>query len=304
MSARPLTILSADDGVVSACRQAAAKAGEAVGEVTVLGTMADLEAAGSLGGLVIADPRFAAPLSVHEWALSFLREHHVLLFLLTIGAGEDASGLARFVGAQGALALPLDIDALAEQLAYPFGPPQTGRPQPMEAPDGAALGASISSTLTGREPERRELFLRAVADDATGLHTAEFWEHRLEEEFKRANRFRFPLGLVAFSWDGEIDQRALLDLAGVLLLDTRDVDIAARLGDHSLVAMLPHTGPEGTRLFANRVLEGMRARGLRDLLDEPVDLEARTATVPDSAIANSRAFLSTVLPAEESNLST
>jgi hypothetical protein len=35
-----------------------------------------------------------------------------------------------------------------------------------------------------------------------------------------------------------------------------------------------------------------------------VELEARTATVPDSAIANARAFLSTVLPAEESNLST
>jgi len=302
MSARPLTILSADQGVIEACRQAAAQAGEAIAGVQVLEQLSDLEAAGPLSGLVVVDPRFAAPLSIHEWALSFLREHQVLLFLITTGNVEEAAGLARFVGAQGALPLPLEVNDLAEQLASPFGAPSGQRPQAMAAPDGAALSESISSILTEREPERRDLFLRAVADAKTGLHTAEFWEHRLEEEFKRANRFRFPLGLVSFTWDGEINEAALLDLAGILLLDTRDVDIAAHLGDHSLVAMLPHTGPEGTRLFASRVLEGMRARGLQDLLGEEIELEAQCATVPDTSVPNARSFLAKVLAAQDCRL--
>lgn len=302
MSARPLTILSADQGVIEACQQAAQQAASAVSSVQVLKALGDLEGAGQIQGLVVVDPRFAAPLSVHEWALSFLREHQVLLFLITTGDVQEAAGLARFVGAQGALPLPLDVAELVAQLSSPFGAPASQRPQPMEAPDGAALGASISSILTEREPERRELFLRAVADSRSGLHTAEFWEHRLEEEFKRANRFRFPLGLVSFTWDGELDDAALLDLAGVLLLDTRDVDIAAQISEHSLVAMLPHTGPEGSRLFGNRVLEGMRARKLKDLLGETLDIECRSATVPDSSVANARAFLAQVLEAEDCQL--
>lgn len=298
MPARPLTILSADDKVVAACREAAAQAGSAVAEVTQLADAGALAAAGTIDGLVVVDPSFMAPLSIQEWSLGFLREHRVLLFLLTAGNHEDADGLARFVGAQGALPMPLDVAELAEYLASPFGAPTGMRPEAIEAPDAATLGASIGEILKGREPQARERFLEAVADGETGLHTPEFWEHRLEEEFKRSSRFRFPLGLAAFTWEGEIDDDALLDLAGILLLDTRDVDVATRIGARTLVAMLPHTGPEGTRLFAERVLTGMEQRGLRDLLGEAVEMSACIAVAPDSNLANSRAFLAQVLPQE------
>jgi len=303
MPARPLTILSSDDSVVAGCREAASQAGDAVSSVSVLADAGALDAAGTLDGLVVVDPAFMAPLSIQEWSLGFLREHRVLLFLLTSGNHEDADGLARFVGAQGALPLPLDTADLAEHLASPFGAPTSLRPQAIEAPDAATLGASIGEILKGREPQARERFLEAVADGETGLHTPEFWEHRLEEEFKRSSRFRFPLGLAAFSWEGEIDEDALLDLAGILLLDTRDVDVATRIGPRTLVAMLPHTGPEGTRLFAERVLQGMQGRGLRDLLGEAVDMSSAVAVAPDSNLRNSRAFLAQVLP-QESGLTT
>jgi len=296
MPARTLTILSANESVVTACQVAAADAGAAVAGVVVLDTMADLEAAGTIDGLVVVDPSFMAPLSVQEWALGFLREHRVLLFLLTSGYDADADGLARFVGAQGALQMPVDSAALAERLASPFGAPSNFRPDALPVPDAAALSQSIGEILKGREPEARERFLQAVADGETGLHTPEFWEHRLEEEFKRSSRFRFPLGLASFSWEGEIDDDALLDLAGILLLDTRDVDVATHIGARTLVAMLPHTGPEGTRQFAERVWTAMKARDLRDLLGEELELEFNVAVAPDSGIANSRAFLASVLP--------
>ncbi|MHC4824003.1 MAG: nucleotidyl cyclase domain-containing protein [Planctomycetota bacterium] len=298
MPARSLTILSASDSVASACREAAAQAGAAVADVVHLADQAALDLAGTLEGLVVVDPAFMAPLSIQEWSLGFLRDHRVLLFLLTSGNSEDADGLARFVGAQGALAMPVDAGQLAEYLASPFGAPTSMRPESVEVPDAATLGASIGEILKERQPEARERFLEAVADSETGLHTPEFWEHRLEEEFKRSSRFRFPLGLAAFSWEGEINDDVLLDLAGILLLDTRDVDVATRIGPRTLVAMLPHTGPEGTRLFAERVLNGMAGRGLRDLLGENLDLSADVAVAPDSNLANSRAFLAKVLPRE------
>jgi GGDEF domain-containing protein len=296
MPARTLTILSANDSVVTACQTAASSAASAVNGVKVLANSTELAAAGTLEGLVVVDPAFMAPLSVQEWSLGFLREHRALLFLLTTGNVADADGLARFVGAQGALGMPVDAATLADRLASPFGAPTNVRPDALPAPDAAALSESIGKILQGREPAARERFLEAVADNETGLHTPEFWEHRLEEEFKRSSRFRFPLGLACFSWEGEINEDVLLDLAGILLLDTRDVDVAAHIGARSLVAMLPHTGPEGTRQFAERVFSAMKSRELRDLLGESLDMEFSVAVAPDSNIANSRAFLATVLP--------
>jgi len=298
MPARSLTILSANPVVVSACQEAAKLAGHAVGRVAHYDSSTALATAGTIDGLVVVDPSFMAPLSIQEWALGFLREHRVLLFLFTNGNDADADGLARFVGAQGALSLPVQPDSLASYLASPFGAPTSMRPEKLEVPDAATLSASIGEILKGREPEARERFLSAVADSETGLHTPEFWEHRLEEEFKRSSRFRFPLGLAAFTWEGEIDDHAMLDLAGILLLDTRDVDVATRIGPRTLVAMLPHTGPEGTRLFAERVLEGIDGRGLRDLLGEALDVSTAVAVAPDSSLPNSHAFLAKVLPQE------
>jgi GGDEF domain-containing protein len=146
-----------------------------------------------------------------------------------------------------------------------------------------------------REPGARERFLAAVADGDTGLHSAEYWEHRLEEEFKRCNRFRYPLGLAGFTLEGEVTDGTLLDVAGVILVDTRDVDVACRVGRNTFVALLPHTGPEGTRQFAERVQKSIAARKLRDLLGEPLELTVRTASCPDAAIGSAAQFLARVL---------
>ncbi len=302
MPSRELHILTADSAVEQACRDAATAAGAAVGAVHVHANVAAMAAAGSVDGLVVADPSAFAPLSIQEWALSFLRGNRALLFLLTHGEAADADGLARFVGAQGALTLPVDSAALADRLASPFGAATGPRPEPVKVPDAAELGASLAEILKEREPEAREAFLRAVAEPDTGLYTAEFWEHRLEEEFKRSARFRFPLGLAAIRWEGEISEEVLTELAGVLLLDTRDVDVACRISPHAFVALLPHTGPEGTRLFAERVVAGMRECGHQDLLGEPLEINFATAGAPDSALANSRELLAAVLPQADEQL--
>ena len=299
MPTRPLFVLSANAEVIAACHAAAKIAGNAVSEVNVCDDSSKLQG-GNFDGLVVVDPTFMAPLSIHEFTLNFLREHRALLFLLTPGDAHHADGLARFVGAQAAIAMPVDAANLAEHLASPFGAPTSFRPDPLPAADTEALSESLGAILKGRAPQTRERFLEAVADSETGLYTPEFWHHRLEEEFKRSARFRFPLGLVAFSWEGEISQDVLLELAGLLLLDTRDVDVAAHVVDHSLIAMLPHTGPEGTRMFAQRVMKSIAEHNLIDLLGEPLEMVSATAVAPDSALASAIAFLTQVLPNHDS----
>jgi len=299
MPTRSLYVLSANADVIAACQQAAELSNDAVGDVSVCSDFSQIES-GSFDGLVVVDPGLMAPLSIHEFTLDFLRQHRSLLFLLTPGDARHADGLARFVGAQAAIAMPVNAKNLAEHLASPFGAPTALRPAPLPTPDTAALSDSIGEILKGREPQARERFLQAVADSETGLHTPEFWQHRLEEEFKRSSRFRFPLGLAAFSWEGEIGEEVLLELSGLLLLDTRDVDVAAHVADHSLVAMLPHTGPEGTRMFAQRVMNSIAEHKLQDLLGEPLEMISATAVAPDSSLANATALLEKVLPNQDS----
>ncbi len=296
MPARPLTVLSADPQVVAACRDAARRAGDAVGAIEVCATLAQLEAAGRGSGLLVADPRAIAPANAHEWALGYLRRNHVLMILLTSSAElRDADGLARFVGAQAAMPLPPDPVALADRLRAPFGggAPQQGISRGTESVE---LAPAVLQALRGAgDAGARARFLEAVADPETGLHSAEYWEHRLEEEFKRCNRFRYPLGLAGFTLEGEVDDGTLLDVAGVVLLDTRDVDVACRMGRGSFVALLPHTGPEGTRLFAERVRQRIASRHLHDLLGEELDVTVRTAGCPDSSVSTPAHFLARVL---------
>ncbi|MBC8371910.1 MAG: hypothetical protein H8E25_18055 [Planctomycetes bacterium] len=299
MPTRPLFVLSANPDVIAACHAAAKIAGNAVADVSVCDEFSQLKN-GNFDGLVVVDPAMMAPLSIHEFTLNFLREHRALLFLLTPGDARHADGLARFVGAQAAIAMPVDANELAEHLASPFGAPTAHRPDPLPAADTAALSESISEILKGRAPQARERFLEAVADSNTGLHTPEFWQHRLEEEFKRSSRFRFPLGLAAFSWEGEISEDVLLELSGLLLLDTRDVDVAAHVADHTLVAMLPHTGPEGTRMFAQRVMKSIAGHNLKDFLGEPLEMVSSIAVAPDSLLANASEFLEKVMPHQDS----
>lgn len=299
MEPRPLAIATADPEVRAACAEAARRAGDAVAPPRFLEDPAALEAAaGELDGLLVLDPALLAPACAYEWTLGFLRRGHALVLLLTRGDVTDADGLARFVGAQGALPVPPDPAALAERLAHPFGTPGPRRPEPSPPPGEEEVNATLKDLLQGAGLEdARRGFLRHITDPATGLYTPAYWEHRLEEEFKRSSRFRFPLGLVAFSFDGEVDEGTLLEVAGLILVDTRDVDVVAHFEPNLFLALLPHTGPAGTALFARRVVASLKERGLHDLLGEPLEWSWSMAVAPDPSLAGPRAFLERVLAA-------
>jgi len=295
MPTRPLTIVSADPAVVASCQEAARLAGDAISTVTSIEDLTSLEAqADAIEGQVVVDPALLAPESAHEWTLGFLRRAKTLIWLLSDGDLLDADGLARFVGAQGALAKPVAPEELADRLASPFGAARPLRPDPI-SPDDRALGSSLGGILQGREASQRDQFVQTITEQESGLYTLSYWEHRLDEEFKRSTRFRFPLGLAGFAFDGEVNDEVLLDIAGVILLDTRDVDIVTQFDPRTFVALLPHTGPAGARLFAERVGEELRRRGMIDLLGEKLEWRWATAVCPNSETPTPREFLASVL---------
>ena len=299
MLKRPFIILAADPEARVQCEKAAELAADGIAETKVYSTLEELQAAGPIDGLMVVEPTVFGETSLHEWAIGFLRANRVLLFLLSHGGEQDADGLARFVGAQGALTLPMDAADLAERLTSPFGTPG-GIPKPsmpevdqdtLEKNLGAQLGAIFSQGEMGG----REEFVQTITDSETGLFTMEYWEHRLEEEYKRSNRFRFPLGLVTFRVDGMIAEEKMLDVSSVILLDTRDVDVVTRYNDQTFLALLPHTGPAGASLFAKRVQDGLNALELHDLVGDTVEWTSNAVVSPDSSLSGAPDFLARAL---------
>ena len=297
MPQRSLSVLTTDADVRAACEAAAGSVPQAVSSVQFFETAEAIEAAHP-DGLVVVDPRALALHSIHEWSLGFLRQHRALVFLLTHGDADDAEGLARFVGAQGALSIPVDPAALADRLASPFGVSLPSQARDLPNIDEAALeenlGAKLSAIL-GEEEVGGEEFVQSITDSETGLYVFDYWEHRLEEEFKRSNRFRFPLGIAAFRVESMLAEERLLDVASVILLDTRDVDVVTRFDHHTFLALLPHTGPEGVRLFAERVCQGLAELGIQDVGGKSVDWLTNTTVSPDATVGTARELLNRVL---------
>lgn len=298
MPQRPLSVLTADPSIREACEAAAASVPQAVSSVTCYETREAFEDA-TPDGLVVVDPLSVTPDTVHEWSLGFLRTHRALVFLLTHGDADEAEGLARFVGAQGALPLPLNVQELADRLASPFGvvSPTDGRELPeinLEEFE-RGLGAKLSAILEQGGAGRGDEFVQSITSPETGLYVFDYWEHRLEEEFKRSNRFRFPLGVVAFQLESDVAEDRILDIASVILLDTRDVDVVTQFDQRTFLALLPHTGPEGVRLFGERVKQGLLDLNLTDLSGAPASWSTATAVNPDSTLASARELLGRVL---------
>jgi len=96
-------------------------------------------------------------------------------------------------------------------------------------------------------------------------------QHVLRVEFGRAQRYRYPLACLAIAIDplGSVRDRlgyeakeGLLDEVVALLAEaTRSSDFVGRTADDRLIAVVPHTSPEGARVLAGRLVAA--ARGLR-----------------------------------------
>ncbi len=129
------------------------------------------------------------------------------------------------------------------------------------------LMARIDRALRQSEQQQR-LHVLAQTDALTGLANFRALSMRLDDEFKRANRYQYPMSVVIIDLDHlkaindgmghDVGNRAILALASHLRTNLREVDFAARFGGDEFVALLPHQTAIEAAVFAERIRAGLR----------------------------------------------
>jgi diguanylate cyclase (GGDEF)-like protein len=124
------------------------------------------------------------------------------------------------------------------------------------------LRARVERTL---RLARSQTALRELAqtDPLTGLANLRAFRARLEDEVKRARRYRTPLTCVMADMDylkpvnddlgHAAGDRAIAAVAAVIRGELRETDFGARYGGDEFVLLLPHTTADEGRVLAERI---------------------------------------------------
>ncbi|MFK7824456.1 MAG: diguanylate cyclase [Oligoflexales bacterium] len=106
-----------------------------------------------------------------------------------------------------------------------------------------------------------------ITDDLSKLYNMKYFQKRLNEEFVRADRYQKHLSLIMIDLDhfkqvndnhDHLMGSFVLSETGKLIGDSiRSLDIAARFGGDEFIILLPETGLQGARTFADRIGQGI-----------------------------------------------
>jgi diguanylate cyclase (GGDEF)-like protein len=132
------------------------------------------------------------------------------------------------------------------------------------------LQERLRETQRKTEEQSRRLEEQSVTDALTGLKNRRFFDERLEEEFKRAQRYRDFLSLIMIDLDHfkEVNDRfghpagdvVLREAAALIRASIRDPDICARYGGEEFAVILPKTSMSGALAVAERVWRALAAK--------------------------------------------
>ena len=119
------------------------------------------------------------------------------------------------------------------------------------------------SGLAATALENSRLYNLATVDALTRLYVRRYFDYQLQQEFKRARRYRHSLALMMTDIDhfktfndthghqqGDV---VLREVAGAVKKSLRDVDLAARYGGEEFALVLPETDYDGAIIVAERV---------------------------------------------------
>jgi two-component system cell cycle response regulator len=124
---------------------------------------------------------------------------------------------------------------------------------------------AVDNVLLHEEAQRL-----SITDGLTGLWNYRYFTLTVGKEIERAARFSRPLALLMLDLDHFKDvndtfghQRGdavLVELAGRIRAEVRDVDTVARYGGEEIVVVLPETDHAGAAQLAERICEAVRRR--------------------------------------------
>ena len=131
-----------------------------------------------------------------------------------------------------------------------------------------AVGFALAGARERRRARKAES--EALIDPLTGLANRRAFDRRLDEEWKRSERYDRPLGLVMVDLDGfkqindtrghKEGDRVLREAAARIADRLRAIDLAGRLGGDEFAALCPETPSEGLESLAGALescLEGL-----------------------------------------------
>ncbi|MBI5945692.1 MAG: GAF domain-containing protein [Chloroflexi bacterium] len=110
----------------------------------------------------------------------------------------------------------------------------------------------------------------ALTDGMTGLINRRAFDQVFETEVSRAIRYDHPLSLIIIDMDSfkiyndtfghPAGDERIKAIAGILLANVRDPDVAARYGGEEFAVILPHTTKVGAVMLAERLRESAEAQ--------------------------------------------
>ncbi|HWH30897.1 MAG TPA: diguanylate cyclase [Mycobacteriales bacterium] len=126
----------------------------------------------------------------------------------------------------------------------------------------------------------RDVTRLAVTDGLTGLANYRSFTETIAREIDRASRFGRPVALLLLDIDHfkqvndthghQRGDAVLVELAGRIVEQVRDVDTVARYGGEELVVVLPETDEEGAEQAAERIRVAVAGRPFGGAGQEPV----------------------------------
>jgi len=146
-------------------------------------------------------------------------------------------------------------------------------------------------------------------DGLTGLYNYRYFREKLRERYLESVRYKIPLSIMVIDIDdfkkindtyGHLaGDMVLKELAKILTLNVREVDIVARYGGEEFVILLPHVNLRDTEVIANRILKQVEAKefiydlnviratisiGVSSIHDKPVKDENELLKYADEAL--------------------
>jgi diguanylate cyclase (GGDEF)-like protein len=117
---------------------------------------------------------------------------------------------------------------------------------------------------------QKKLEEQSITDALTGLRNRRFFDERIHEEFRRAQRYGDYLSLIMIDLDHfkQVNDRyghqagdlVLREGAGLIRASIRDPDICARYGGEEFAVILPKTHMSGALAVAERIWREMGAK--------------------------------------------
>jgi len=274
---RTIHILTTDETVLAQGR-AAASAMDGW-EICGVETVDRLLARPPVAGDVILIDKWLRGENVYEICRKLTGRARCRTFVLAEHGNDAGEAIAHFCGASGLIRRPITASQLRTALADHAGPrpplPQDARDESSSSPE---LPENLLKDIATERPNAN--LVSALTDPETSLFNFAFLNYKLDEEFKRAQRFGEPLSCVMLGFEGQADTTVLSQLAGIILGASRDTDVLGRFDESSFLFLLPRTGPDGARVMAERVRASAQDMGLRDLVGDPMQISVGIACAP------------------------